>query len=416
MPRRTPPPRKLPQLYLAFGHLSLLLAAAVPALSPRSIAGFFYHGPMFYAVHLVTLGWILLSVLGYFYVVAPFALRTDFPGGRLHGWICGAVVVGVSGVVAHFKLGSYLGVAWSGLLLLLALPVLWLRILSALRTSEGPLSSRAMVGAAFTNLLLAVLYGTLLAFNRHRSFLPGTQIVSVFGHVHLAAAGFAALLVAGIGYRLFPMFFPAAPLKGLSPWVVLVLVETGVLGLAVSFLLNFEKRAFFGIPLALGLLVFVRDVARMRRDPRPPPVKLKRPDVAMLHALQALVYLLISVALGLLLAFSPGWRVEWIMVYGVFGLLGFLGQIILGMAMRLLPMFLWTPESGSPHDLPSRPLQWATLLGWSAGVPLLAWGLGADRVPLVSLGGWALLVAAAAAAGNALVTSARSRGSPASPR
>ena len=57
----------------------------------------------------------------------------------------------------------------------------------------------------------------------------------------------------------------------------------------------------------------------------------------MLHAFQALAYLIISVAIGLYMLFTPGWQLNWIMIYGVFGLLGFLGQIILGMGMRLLP-------------------------------------------------------------------------------
>lgn len=410
MPTRTPPPRILPLVYFLAAHASLLLAAAMPAFFPRWIGAFYYHAPMFFAVHLVTLGWILLSVVGAFYIVAPYALRTDFPGRRVDAILCGGAITGAAGVIAHFRLGSYSGVAWSGILLLLTFLLLFVRVVRALARSPGPRDSRVLVGASFANLLLAFLYGTLLAFNRDRSFLPGTQWKSIFGHVHLAGVGFAAMMVAGVGYRLFPMFFPAAPLKGRSPWLVFALLELGVLGQAVTHILGCEKGGLFSLLIAAGLLVFVRDVIRIRRDPRPPPVKLRRPDIGMLHALQALVYLLCAIALGIYLALTPELMPSWVLVYGVLGLLGFLGQIILGMEMRLFPMFVWRPEGPSPHDLPSRPLQWATLGAWSAGVPLLAWGLGADLPPLVRAGGFSLLAAAAASFLNALRTLRRARG------
>jgi hypothetical protein len=73
------------------------------------------------------------------------------------------------------------------------------------------------------------------------------------------------------------------------------------------------------------------------------------------------------------------------MVYGVLALVGFLAQVILGVEMRLLPMFAFTEAfavsgrmPGSPHDMPWRPLQAISLAAWTAGVPLLAWGLGSS--------------------------------------
>jgi hypothetical protein len=56
--------------------------------------------------------------------------------------------------------------------------------------------------------------------------------------------------------------------------------------------------------------------------------------------------------------------------------------MILGVEMRLLPMFAFTEalartgvQPRSPHDMPSRPLQAISLAGWALGVPLLAKGL-----------------------------------------
>jgi hypothetical protein len=131
----------------------------------------------------------------------------------------------------------------------------------------------------------------------------------------------------------------------------------------------------------------------------------------MLHTLQALFYLAGCTALGLYLAFAEGWQLGAIMVYGTALLLGFMAQIVLGIGMRLLPMFAWIRAwvgSGyeelppSQYAMPSRPLQWISFLAWTAGVPLVAWGLADDHQRLLAAGAWVLLAGLVAAGTNAV--------------
>ena len=69
-------PRGLTLMYLAFAYLCLGLAFLILALVPQTVGGFFYHPKMLAVVHLVTLGWITSSILGYFHLVGPVALRS----------------------------------------------------------------------------------------------------------------------------------------------------------------------------------------------------------------------------------------------------------------------------------------------------------------------------------------------------
>jgi hypothetical protein len=181
------------------------------------------------------------------------------------------------------------------------------------------------------------------------------------------------------------------------------LLEVGVLGLAVALPVSDAAARLFAVLLVTGLIVFFVDVGRMLANPRRPAAALPRPDLGMLHVFQSLVYLVMSVANGLYLLFSPGWQLGWMMAYGVFGLLGFLGQIVLGMGMRLLPMFAWTsalhrhgafPSGPAPHELPSHRLQQLTLVLWTLGIPALALGLANDRLSWVTAGAWSLSGAA----------------------
>src|SRR5512141_737992 len=71
-------------------------------------------------------------------------------------------------------------------------------------------------------------------------------------------------------------------------------------------------------------------------------------------------------------------------VYGVLGLVGFLGQMVVGVEARVLPLFAGYHAIRNsrgpgpvtkPHEMPLRPLQPLIFGLWSAGVPLLAAGM-----------------------------------------
>ena len=90
------------------------------------------------------------------------------------------------------------------------------------------------------------------------------------------------------------------------------------------------------------------------------------------------------------------------MAYGVFGLIGFLAQIVVGMEGRLLPIFAWYwayANSGfkgpvvSQHEMPWRTGQDVVFVLWLFGIPALALGLASDVIPFVGAGAWCLFAA-----------------------
>jgi hypothetical protein len=106
------------------------------------------------------------------------------------------------------------------------------------------------------------------------------------------------------------------------------------------------------------------------------------------------------------------------MAYGVFALVGFLSQIVVGVESRLLPMvaWLWSHADGEfrsapppMHGLASRPLAVAVLVLWTSGVPLLAGGLALDRSALLGAGAAGLCLAVVLNALGAGVVLTRSR-------
>jgi hypothetical protein len=412
-PSREPPPRILPIVYFALGHVSLVLALLVPALEPASIDSYFFQPRMFFVVHLLTLGWITHSIVGATYLAAPMALRMTLRAGKLDGVVCAAIAIGASGVIAHFWLDEYSGVAWSGLILLLAFGAMAVRVWIALFHAKSPAAVRVAFGCAYLNLLLTALLGTLLAINKITPFLPGNHIQDVYAHAHLGLIGWALLAFVAVGSRMLPMFLPARPPSGKKLWVPVALLQGGVFGFVAAWAYAPAMARWAALALAAGIAAFLLQVIGMLRNRLPAPPKMPRPDPGMIVARQALVYLLASTGLGLYLVFAERFSLGGVMVYGTFALLGFFGQIILGIEMRLLPMFAWLQAwtaSGhqelppSPHVMPLRSAQFAAMALWTTGVPILAYGLATTEHRVVSTGAWIVLIGSLAAlAGTAKV-------------
>ena len=80
---------------------------------PLAVAGFFYHSRMVAIVHLVTIGWIAMSILGNVYVVLPMAFGRPLPARKGDYAAYAFVVIGLIGMVAHFWLAEFSGMAWS---------------------------------------------------------------------------------------------------------------------------------------------------------------------------------------------------------------------------------------------------------------------------------------------------------------
>jgi hypothetical protein len=407
----TMPARWLPLLYLGFAHVCLATALAVAARDPRGVSGFFYHPRMLAVAHLVTLGWISASILGSIYIVGPLAFRMPLPARGADYAAFGAFVIGVVGMVSHFWMNSPEGMAWSAGLVTLTFVSVSARVLAGLRQAPVPLEARLPLGLAFLNVLGAALLGVVLALNKVSPFLEVRHLDAVFAHAHLAGLGWGVLMVMGAGYRMLPMILPAAMPRGAWVYASAVLLEVGVVGLVVGFLWGGRGLPAGALLAAAGIFVFLSRVVWMLRHRRPAPAELRRPDWGTWHALQAMLYLVAAVALGIHLAFAEpsemGLRVA--MAYGVVGLVGFLSQVVVGVEARILPLFGWLwgfADRGhaemppSLHAAPVRALQALAFYLWTAGLPLLAGGLALDRAALVSAGAGGLLVAVLASLAN----------------
>ena len=152
----------------------------------------------------------------------------------------------------------------------------------------------------------------------------------------------------------------------------------------------------------------------MLRTPALKPAGAPRVEFAVLHAAGAGVSLLAAIGLGLtLVVMSPSsLSLRVAAAYGVFGLLGFLGQMVVGMEARLLPLAAWfwvrASDAPSPHGMRDRTLQAIIFFGWTIGVPAVGAGMLLESPLLVRSGAWALFASVAIATVDAIGVVAQS--------
>jgi hypothetical protein len=381
------PTSALPLAYFALAHLSLLVAFAALALRPDLPGGFFYHPRMIALVHLITVGWISGSILGAIHIVAPLALGLPLPVGRADWVAFGSFAIGLPGMAAHFWLGTYEGMAWSAGMV--TATILWVavRVARGLPRADVSWPVAVHVGLAFANILAAAAVGILIGLNQTRGFLA-SPLALMFVHLHLAAVGWATMMVVGLAYRLIPMFLPAAMPKGARLALSAVLLETGLLVTAWALLSESAWLIAGAVLIAGGFVSFVHVIRGVVKQRMPRPPALPRRDWSVWQSHAAMFWCLATVSLGLALAFGvPGdWFLATAWIYGVAGLVGFLTQMVVGMQGRLVPLYAWyraraSLGGGQPdwaaNALPSAGPARVIFLLWAAGVPLLAWSLAA---------------------------------------
>ena len=401
------PSRRLVLLYLATAHISLALAFALVGADPHGVVGFFYHSRMVAIVHLITIGWIAMSILGNLYVVLPMAFGRPLPVRKGDYAAYGLVVTGLIGMVAHFWLAEFSGMAWSAATAAAGITYVVIRATLALRTARVPGGVKLHIFLASANIVGAITAGVLLGFDKVHQFLPGYVLSNVFAHAHLAAVGWACMMVIGLGYRMLPMLLPAAPPAGKTIYLSALLIETGVAGLFVCLVLRSSLTGLFAFLIVAGLAAAGAHVLWMMRRPRTPPPGRPRSLFALAHIATAALWLVLACVFGVLLTLTPTTEttLRAAMLYGVFGLVGFLAQVIVGFEIHVLPTTAtyWALDAegaaaiGSPRATDER-LRAAIYGAWFVGVPALAAGLLFTAPMVLAAGAWLLFGAVILAA------------------
>ena len=225
----------VPLAYLICAAVAFLAAfQSVLWLAPE-LAGHYYHPQLLALTHTVTLGWVTLAIMGASYQLIPIVLEREIWSERLARRQLAILVVAVTGMVAHFQLSTWPGLAAAAGLLAIGIALHLLNVGMSLRGFTRWTFTARVIVLAYGGLALTTVFGVALAANRVWPFLAGELFPTLHAHFHLALLGWVAPMIFAVAARVYPMFF-LAPTPGrwhsfLQLWGLTTGVPLVVLGL-----------------------------------------------------------------------------------------------------------------------------------------------------------------------------------------
>lgn len=353
---RQSPPFSVPMRYLGtsvafFVAFHVMLAARPqevlfgPPLAPAVLA----------TVHLATVGWLSMVVMGAMYQLAPVLLDAELASPRAAGAGYWLALPGAAALAAGLGLGrpalaaaGGVAVAGAGLLFAGNLAVTFRR------AGRWSLQGTAMAAAAAFFLTVAA-WGTVLALNLWKPFLGGAVWRHMGVHAALGLIGWFSLIIAGVGYRLIPTFVLSHGYPENLQRPVIGLLAAGAPAAALGAFIpargpgGLPAAAWTALPACAGLALFAWDVARILRHRRRP-----RLELVTRYSAAAVAMVACGVAVGwpALAGWSPPWlpgeegRALALRAAAYLALAGWASLMAVGQLFKIIPFLTWLHRYG----------------------------------------------------------------------
>ena len=331
------------EMLLVVGYADPLASLRAPA----TLAG----------VHLITIGWLSLLMLGALYQFVPVITNTTLYSQRLPLYSLLAIVPGLAAMLAGFvALGGtpFLSTSWlpiGGSLVLTGFALAAINLAVTLwRARPLPLPAD-FVAFSLVFLLLTGLIGVgfalAFALPRPPAFLLALAGRGLSLHIAVGLGGWFTLTVMGVSYRLLSMFMLAPDEPRRSTHAALALTVGGLSLLVASALVGLWSGIALGWVEALGatlagigVVFYLADIVEFYRSRKRRQLELNgvTAAVALTLVTLALVFAALAMAWGVLGRFAGA--IGYLFVFG--GLTG-LG---LSQLYKIIPFLTWLEVFG----------------------------------------------------------------------
>ena len=335
-------PVSLPMRYFGAAVAFQVLAWALLLADSDALADFRGGlGPVFGALHLLTLGVLVMAAVGASLQLLPVSTRQPVRSVAAAKWVWWLLTPGVLIFAAAAAAYQPRLMASGATAIFVALALYCWLLFANLRDARGMPAIRAYGWAALACLAAALLLGmALVAHYEHGVALDRAAIA--LAHLALASYGFMGLLALGLSCFMLPMFALAPPPSGR---LAIATLATALAALAVALVASALGRhgSLLALACLLGLAAALMHVVMMERSLR---ARLRPPlGAAFVLVRVSWACLVVSLALGGALA------LEWVpermaILFGVLLMPGWLLTFLLAVLQRIVP-FLASVHAGA---------------------------------------------------------------------
>jgi hypothetical protein len=345
--------------YFACALLNFVIAQVLMAGGWAYPARPLFAPDTFAAVHLITLGWLTLLMLGALLQFVPVISSQALPSQKL---ALAALILLEAGVlcmvVGFFALGAGASrfahcLPLGGTLVVLGVVLSIVNIsIPLLRARPLPLPGRfILAGFAFlvATLTLGLLFAFALTVPAARAPLAPLLGAGIGMHALAGFGGWFTLTAIGVSYKLLPMFMLAPEERGAPGEAVFYLCVAGLalaFGAGIAHLYRPTQALAVAMNLglvaaAVGLIVYLADVGRIYRTRRRAVVELhNRAAVGAFVALTAAMVIAVAVIASGTLSVYGG-------ILGFVVLFGWLSGLGLTQLYKIVPFLTWLGRFGS---------------------------------------------------------------------
>src|SRR4030066_1248160 len=250
------PPFKVVRLYFIVAIITFIFLNGLMLLSSGYISGFHFQPRILSFAHLAVLGWATMIIMGAMTQLIPVILETSLFTWRMAKWGLWLYVLAVATITGHFWFFATKGggMAMAAGMLFVAVLLFVINVGLTLRKVKSINITIAHIIAAIVYLSVVATMGFLLGFNLSIPFMKGNHLHYLSLHAALGFAGWFAMIIMGVSYKLLPMFSLSYTYRTWPGWTAFCLVNIGILGIIVEFILG--NPFYSAVLIAAGLLQF----------------------------------------------------------------------------------------------------------------------------------------------------------------
>ncbi|MBW2494912.1 MAG: hypothetical protein JRE43_09190, partial [Deltaproteobacteria bacterium] len=341
------PPIEIPVAFFLTAPLFLAAAGVLVLLDGTDVLANRWMPITLAAVHLGTLGFITMVMLGAMYQIVAVVVGQPVPWLRAAHAVHALFSLGAAGFCWGIAKAEpsvvFVAIAMLSLGVMLFVVPVGIALFNAQSLDETGFGIRAAVAFFF----LAAAVGIWMVQGFRGLGFPGSRVLWSQAHLCIALVGWVGGLIAAVSWQVLPMFYLAPHAPSRLKWTLQILVAVGAIGPAIVLGIDYfvalgkhpvlleSAAAAAAMPgiFAVWLLhpcVGAWSLSKRRR---------KRVD-SSLHFWQAGLTLAPLTALTAIIAWSTD-TPRWDVLFGWLALWGWVGMIIHGMLTRIVPFLVW---------------------------------------------------------------------------
>jgi hypothetical protein len=323
--------------------LFFLIISILLIFSNEAFIGHYFHPKILAIVHLTTLGWITLIIMGSLYQLIPVLTNKKIHSPILAFivylfMLIGTILLSIS--FWTFDIGYIIEIA--ACFLFIGITLFLVNILLTVKDSKEENIEIDFIQASIFWFWLTAFIGSLLAFNFKFIFLPKEHLYYLKIHAHIGLVGWFLCLIIGVASKLIPMFLLSGKLNTKVLTYSYYIINLGLLGFIIDALFynGMNRIVVYFVIVFLGILFFLSYIAKVFKTRA-----RKKLDINLKYSFISFFLIFIPIILWILLKADfifdkvVKQQISTAIVYSLlFGLITFL---ILGQSFKNLAFIVW---------------------------------------------------------------------------